>query len=75
MYDYNTRKIYYESEKDKWEYLDPKNADNGKFNSRTMASAELAFYWAYNVSFYDKPVSWIAQQYIEEGKGTFESLR
>ena len=81
MYDYNLKKIYVE-ERDKnnkinWRQLDEKKANGGLLSMKSMefTAAELAFYWAYNMSFFDEPVSDIAKQYIKKGNGTFESLR
>ena len=73
IYDYNSKKIYCEHKDNDLEYLDKENANRGKFNSMMMSSAELAFYWAYDMSFYDKPVSHLFQRYIEEGIGTFDN--
>ncbi|MBR1396649.1 MAG: hypothetical protein IJ563_03825 [Selenomonadaceae bacterium] len=80
LYDYESKKIYaedYDNENNPyWEYLDTKNINDpgtaGRAKSMKMASAELAFYWAYNMSFFDKPISWRFKRYMEEGKGTFD---
>lgn len=78
LYDYSERKIYVE-ERDAnnnlyWEYLDPQFANSSISDPRrlNMISAEFAFYWAYNQSFFDKPVSDSLRRYIETGKGTFD---
>lgn len=79
LYDYNKRKIYVEEDDRKgnvsWKYLDPKNANGPSVStdSKDIASAEFAFYFAYNQSFFDKPLSFALKRYIETGElGTFD---
>lgn len=79
LYDYNERKIYVE-EKDTnnklyWKYLDPQFANSIPSDPRMhdIVSAEFAFYFAYNQSFFDKPASISLKRYIETGAGTFDN--
>ena len=77
LYDYEAKKIYAEDYDNKnnpyWKYLDPKfaNGSNSSLISKEIDAAEFAFYWVYNMSFFDKPISWGFKRYMEEGKGHF----
>lgn len=65
-YDYSTRNMYIE-ETDRngakhWEYIDPKRMNDNEYSYHRgmwgkLAAGEMCFYLAYNMSFYDKPVS------------------
>lgn len=80
LYDYDSKKIYIEDKVENnkfiWRYIEEKTANRGLLKKSTweFAAAELAFYWAYNMSFYDKPVSDLFKYYLEKGKGTFGNL-
>lgn len=80
MYDYNTRKMYVELfDKNKqpyWQYLDTNFYDRKRYSSAKLfttpsamdayfARGEIAFALAYNMSFYDKPLSGYAKKYFE----------
>ena len=71
-YDYKSRRMYREiisreNGESRWEYIDPSVASNPNVKSATLkliAEGELAFYLAYNMSFYDKPVTYVLKEYI-----------
>lgn len=73
LYNYDERKIYVEETDEKgntgWKYLDPKKANGPSvsLDSKDIASAEYAFYFSYNMSFFKEPVSNGLKRYIETG--------
>lgn len=81
LYSYDERKIYVE-EKDSsgnfiWQDISLKIAEGGgSLNPYTndLSAAELAFYFAYNKSFFDEPLSFPLKKCIETGElFTFDS--
>lgn len=70
-YNYDTRQMYYEEKKatgeTSWEYIDPHKATKG-YEYAQLSGGEIAFYLAYNMSFYDEPISFLAKQYINNHK-------
>lgn len=70
-YDYDTRKIYKEdfdiNNNAFWEYVDPVDYSKTNGGRSILAEAELVFYLAYNMSFFDKPSS-KAAEYINSHK-------
>ena len=74
LYDYESKKINNKrTDETTWKYIDEKKAINrgSKDLIRTLAEAELAFYFAYDKYFYGEPISYQLKKYAEEGKGTF----
>ncbi|MBO4401484.1 MAG: hypothetical protein J5809_06520 [Selenomonadaceae bacterium] len=73
-YNYNDRRIYVKRTDDSgaayWIFIDPKvigTPDGYKNDWDTdMAAGEIAFYLAYGMSFFDKPVSKLASDYIKK---------
>ena len=86
MYDYKSQKMYREYYKNRnfnqpfWEEID---SDVTHFSGRTgdsrlvwIAEGEVAFYLAYNMSFYKKPISDVLKERIKSGKWkTFENFK
>lgn len=74
LYDYEQQKIYvYEPEKKNWRSLNTKDANGPSvsIDSKHIETAEFAFYWAYNMSFFKEPVSNGLKMYIESEGNTF----
>ena len=73
-YNYNDRRIYVKRTDDSgaayWIFIDPKviGTPEGYKNdwNTDMAAGEIAFYLAYGMSFFDKPVSKLAGDYIKK---------
>lgn len=73
-YNYNERRMYVKRTDDSgaayWIFIDPKvvGTPEGYKNDwdTDMAAGEIAFYLAYNMSFFDKPVSKLASDYIKK---------
>lgn len=73
-YNYNDRRIYVKRSDDSgavyWIFIDPKviGTPEGYKNDwdTDMAAGEIAFYLAYGMSFFDKPVSKLAGDYIKK---------
>lgn len=67
-YNYNLRRMYWcKSNIDgdfSWEYIDPKNANIDSALNSIITGGEIAFYLAYNMSFYNKPVTFLTKKYI-----------
>ena len=71
-YDFDDKRIYVKRMDRNgaayWIFIDPRKVgkNDGDKNgwSKDMAASEIAFYLAYNMSFFDKPVSELAQKYI-----------
>lgn len=71
MYDYNSRKMYLERHnngKAYWDYLNPLELKGNSGGEALLSGGEIAFYLAYNMSFYDEPISFVAKQYINGHK-------
>lgn len=66
-YDYATRKIYTETADKTWSYVDPIEYSKTNGSRSLLAEAELVFYLAYNMSFFDEPSS-KAAEYINSHK-------
>ncbi|MBE5060755.1 hypothetical protein INF25_08160 [Megamonas funiformis] len=49
-----------------WEYIDPQEVNLNSTLNSVVTGGELAFYLAYNMSFYDKPVTFLTKKYINE---------
>ena len=76
LYNYDQRKIYvYEPEHKNWRVLNPKDANGPSvsMDSKHIETAEFAFYLAYNMSFFDEPLSNGLRMYIKSGGYTFAS--
>lgn len=75
-YDLNKREIYIEmygrDGRIEWELLNPLQFGSGGGRS-ILATGEIAFYLAYKMSFFDKPITDFAKRYIETGAGTFDN--
>ena len=78
-YDYNNRKMYIELQDREtsninWVYIDPKiigtHAGYKQNWDSYMAAGEIAFYLAYNMSFFDEPLTYVFKNYIQ-GKRTY----
>ena len=74
-YDLDFRRMYVEICVDDvchWEYLDPNKIKAGsgfdKMTYRYISAGELAFYLAYNQSFYDEIQSAELKRFVEEGR-------
>lgn len=67
-YDYDTRKIYSEGTNKKRYYVDPIDLSKTNGGRSMLAEAELVFYLAYNMSFFDEPISPKAKEYINTHK-------
>lgn len=67
-YDYDTRKIFSEGFDKTWHYVDPVDLSKTNGGRSMLAEAELVFYLAYDMSFFDKPLSPRMQEYIKTGK-------
>lgn len=68
-YNFKEKKIYleikYENGRTEWELLDTNSLKEGPVGKRTiLAAGEIAFYLAYNISFFDKPLTDFAQNFI-----------
>lgn len=71
LYNYDEKKIYVENKDDKkWQLLDisKANGSNSSLMSKQIDSAEISFYLAYNMSFYDEPISELLKSYLKTGK-------
>lgn len=66
-YDYDARKIYTETADKTWSCVDPVELSRTNGGRSLLAEAELVFYLAYNMSFFDKPSS-KAAEYINSHK-------
>lgn len=70
-YNYDTRQMYCETKKANgeiyWEYIDPNKATKG-YDYALLSGGEIAFYLAYNMSFYDEPISFVVKKYINSHK-------
>ena len=70
-YDLKNRKMYKEVKDEKgslfWKYLDPSQSKS-YHDDNPIAAGELLCYLAYNMSFYDKPVTYSAREYINNGR-------
>ena len=72
LYDYSERKIYVEEQDQNgnvsWKYLDPKlaNGPSASIESKHIAASELAFYFAYNKSFFDEPLSFSLKDVLKK---------
>jgi len=72
LYDYDEQKIYIRNadinKEHNWEYIDPKFANvRNEPKSYNLEAAELAFYLAYNKSFFKKPLSKNFKKHIKTG--------
>lgn len=71
-YDYEKKKIYFEkydiNNNPYWEELNPKELLKLNSSQPLLVEAEMAFYLAYNMSFFDKPMSSKAKEYIYNHK-------
>ena len=71
-YDYEKKKIYFEkydiNNNPYWEELNPKELLKLNSSKPLLVEAEMAFYLAYNMSFFDKPMSSKAKEYIYNHK-------
>lgn len=73
-YDYKTRNMFVEKKDENgnivWQYLDPSKADDYEYYQnglqQMLSAGECAFYLAYNMSFYDQPVSYAFRKYLNE---------
>ncbi len=64
-YNYKTQKMYFKQDDNKrWVYLD-KNENWDRSTWFMLPAGEIAFYIAYNMSFYPKPVSGAFERYYE----------
>ena len=67
-YDYNHRKMYYETEDENgrliWKHIDP-SLSKTYHDDNYIAAGEILFYLAYNMNFYDKVATKSAREYIE----------
>lgn len=67
-YNYNLRRMYLGKPNIdgtfSWEYIDTKNTNIDSALNSIIAGGEIAFYIAYNMSFYNKPVTFLAKKYI-----------
>ena len=72
LYDYDEQKIYMRNidsnNQPYWEYLDPIFANvRNEQHAYDLEAAELAFYFAYNQSFFKKPLSKNFKKHIKKG--------
>ena len=79
-YDFNQKKMYreikYNNGKAAWEEISPKEYEGTSGGRSVIATGEIAFYLAYNMSFYERPMSTGLQYYLEHGHwATFENLK
>lgn len=73
-YNYTTRNMFVEKKDENgnivWQYLDPSKADDYEYYQnglqQMLSAGECAFYLAYNMSFYDQPVSYAFKKYLNE---------
>lgn len=69
-YNYDSRKMYLGRQNVdgilSWEYIDPQEVNLNSTLNSVVTGGELAFYLAYNMSFYDKPVTFLTKKYINE---------
>lgn len=71
-YDYKNKKIFIEVDENKLNEINLNDANNDSRRSQKsyIFLAEIAFYLAYNQSFFDKPLTDLMQKYID-GNGVF----
>ena len=71
-YNYDSRKMYLGRQQVdgtfSWEYINPQEVNTNSAINSMVTGGELAFYLAYNRSFYDEPISFLAKQYINSHK-------
>ena len=67
-YNYDSRKMYLGRQNIdgtfSWEYIDPQEVNSNSALNSIVTGGELAFYLAYNMSFYNNPVTFLTKKYI-----------
>ena len=77
-YDLDLKKMYIERCENgtcHWEYLEPSKIDRLMGTDRDIAGGEMAFYLAYNQSFYDEPKTFYVKKFINEGLSEISLIR
>lgn len=71
-YDYDLRRMYSGRPNTdgtfSWEYINPKDVNINSAINAMVTGGEIAFYLAYNMSFYDEPVTFLTKKYINSHK-------
>ena len=71
-YDYDLRKMYLGKPNAdgtfSGEYINPKDVNINSAINAMVTGGEIAFYLAYNMSFYDEPVTFLTKKYINSHK-------
>ena len=71
-YNFDSRKMYFGKQHVdgtfSWEFINPQEANTNSAINSMVTGGELAFYLAYNMSFYDKPVTFLTKKYINSHK-------